>query len=75
MGAVLLEIGEIYLWVGGVVAAAFLTVGISRVDAPAKGAFAFRPLLIPGVVGLWPLVLWRWARLEIARARGAEDAS
>ena len=26
------------------------------------GAYAFRPLLLPGLALLWPLVLWRWVR-------------
>ena len=26
----------------------------------ARGAYAFRPLLVPGLILLWPLVLWRW---------------
>jgi hypothetical protein len=26
----------------------------------ARGAYAFRPLLLPGLVLLWPLALWRW---------------
>ena len=30
----------------------------------ARGAYVFRPLLVPGVVLLWPLVLWRWQVLE-----------
>ena len=29
----------------------------------ARGAYAVRPLLVPGIVLLWPLVLWRWAVL------------
>jgi hypothetical protein len=46
---------------GMVVALAFLSLGIDRVDPQAIGAYAFRPLLIPGLVLLWPLVVWRWA--------------
>jgi hypothetical protein len=53
-----------YAALGAVVALAFLTVGIERVDPAARGAYAFRPLLLPGVILLWPLVLWRWWRLE-----------
>lgn len=52
---------------GIVVAAVFLTLGIDRIDDGARGAYAFRPLLIPGIVLLWPLVLVRWYALE-ARA-------
>ena len=50
--------------VGVVVAAAFLLGGgIERVAPAARGAYAVRPLLAPGVVLLWPRVLWRWAVL------------
>jgi len=52
---------ELYLWAGAAVAAAFLLWGVDRFDASARGAYLFRLLVLPGVVGLWPLVLWRWA--------------
>ena len=55
----LVMIGQIYLYAGAVVAAAFLCLGLSRLDENAKGAWVFRPLLIPGVLLIWPLVLWR----------------
>lgn len=54
---------------GAVVAAAFLTIGIDRVEQDARGSYVFRPLLIPGILLLWPLVLWRWAVLEAGRDR------
>ena len=54
--------------IGAVVAAAFLTVGIDRIDEDARGAYVFRPLLIPGVLMIWPLVLWRWWRIETQAA-------
>lgn len=57
---------EIYCWIGAATAAAFLLVGIDRVDPGARGSYAFRPLLVPGVVVLWPLVLMRWIALERA---------
>ncbi len=49
---------------GALVALPFLTIGIDRIDEDARGAYAFRPLLIPGVLLIWPLVLWRWWRIE-----------
>ena len=55
---------KIYAAIGGVVAAAFLLYGIDRVDQGAHATYAFRPLLIPGAVLLWPLVVWRWIALE-----------
>lgn len=56
-----------WLYIGAVVAVLFLTVGIDRIDKNARGSYTFRPLLVPGILLLWPLVLWRWMRLE---ARG-----
>jgi len=50
----------VYLGVGLAVAGLFLLFGIERVDASSRGAYAFRPLLIPGLTLLWPLVLRRW---------------
>lgn len=46
--------------IGALVALGFLTFGIDRLDEDAEGAYVFRPLLIPGVLLIWPLVLWRW---------------
>ncbi|MEO1200860.1 MAG: hypothetical protein AAFX39_16830 [Pseudomonadota bacterium] len=57
-----------YLYAGCTVAAIFLLFGVDRVEPSARGAYAFRPLVAPGVILLWPLVLWRWIALERARA-------
>ncbi|HZH47539.1 MAG TPA: hypothetical protein VEY31_12975 [Roseococcus sp.] len=48
---------------GLLVGVAFLVWGIERLDAAAVGAYAFRPLLLPGLVLLWPWVLQRWRRV------------
>lgn len=66
--AALMSVVQIYTGMGAVVAALFLTIGIDRIDADARGAYAFRPLLIPAVLLIWPLVLWRWWREETGRA-------
>ena len=50
--------------VGALVALVFLVIGIDRLDEDARGAYIFRPLLVPGVIIIWPLVLWRWYLLE-----------
>jgi len=50
-----------YAAAGAVLAAIFLAFGIERVAPPARGAYAFRPLLIPGLIALWPLVATLWA--------------
>lgn len=57
--------------IGAIVAAVFLTIGIDRIDEDARGAYIFRPLLIPGVLLIWPLVLWRWWHIETERAAWA----
>jgi hypothetical protein len=53
----------IYGAVGLLVALAFLLWGIDRIDPGAAGSYAFRPLLVPGIVLLWPAVAIRWATL------------
>ncbi|MDW3182004.1 hypothetical protein [Roseobacter sp.] len=53
--------------IGAVVAAIFLTIGMDRIDEDARGAYIFRPLLIPGILVIWPLVLWRWYLYESGR--------
>jgi len=60
----LVEAVQIWLWIGAVVALVFLTVGIDRIDEDARGAYIFRPLLVPAVLLIWPLILWRWWQIE-----------
>jgi hypothetical protein len=57
----IVEIAELYAIIGAVVAAWFLLLQLDRIDPAARGAYAFRPLLIPGLMLLWPLVLLRCA--------------
>lgn len=63
---VLVTLAEAWGVAGLAVAAVFLLWGIDRVDPAAHGAIAFRPLLVPGIMLLWPLVLWRWRALARA---------
>jgi hypothetical protein len=50
-----------YAAIGLLFAAAFLTVGISRVDPVSKGSgIGFRLIILPGVAALWPVMLKRW---------------
>ncbi len=58
---------QIWGGIGVVVSIAFLTVGLSQIDEDARGAVTFRPLLLPGILVLWPLVLWRWWVLATGR--------
>lgn len=62
--AMLVGWARTYGLIGLAVAASFLIWGIERVAEGAKGAWVFRPLLIPGLVLIWPLVLWRWIVLS-----------
>ena len=71
----LLGAAELYGWIGLGVALVFLTVGIGRVDASARGAYAARVLLLPSVALLWPIVLIRWAMIEIAMLAAGGDRS
>ena len=66
----LIWISQIYAYAGTGVAAAFLLFGIDRVEPSARGVFLFRPIVAPGVVLLWPLVVWRWIALERQRGDG-----
>lgn len=67
MAATLITIASLYLAGGLLVAAVFLVLLVDRIDPNAKGAWAFRPLIAPGVVLLWPVVLVRWRALSAER--------
>ncbi len=64
----IIALAQGYCVIGAVVALIFLTVGMDRIDEDARGAYAFRPLLIPAILLIWPLVLWRWLREETGAA-------
>lgn len=57
-----IEAAQLYAVFGLVVGVAFLVWGIELLQPAARGAHAFRPLLLPGLAALWPLVAWRWWR-------------
>lgn len=59
--------GQAWLCCGLLAAFVFLAFGLDRLDPQAHGAYVFRVLLLPGLVMLWPLVLWRWSRIETGR--------
>lgn len=65
----ILKFVEYWCYAGLALALVFLTMGIDRVDSNSRKSFIFRPLLIPGVVVLWPLVLWRWIQIATGRDR------
>ncbi|MEO0994772.1 MAG: hypothetical protein AAFU49_13055 [Pseudomonadota bacterium] len=62
-----LWLASAWMWCGLAVAVVFLLWGIDRVEPNARGAYAFRPLMVPGIALLWPLVLGRWLWLETGR--------
>jgi uncharacterized membrane protein len=66
MAIVIVWLVEAYLLIGVAVGLAFVFLGIERVDPAARGAYAFRPLLLPGLALLWPYVLRRWLTAERA---------
>jgi hypothetical protein len=54
-----------YTLAGLVFAAAFLTIGVARLDPAARTAgWAFRLMILPGCLALWPLLLNRWVRSQ-----------
>ena len=65
----LVEGARIWGMIGAAVALLFLTIGMDRIDPDTRGAYAFRPLLVPAILLIWPLVLWRWWVLETGRDR------
>lgn len=57
----LVRLAEWWLWVGAASAVPFVAF-LGRLAPAARGAWVFRPLLIPGMLLLWPLVWWRVLR-------------
>jgi hypothetical protein len=52
---------EFYAVAGLIVAVAFVSFGVQRVDAAARGAgIGFRVLILPGAIALWPVLLRKW---------------
>ena len=72
-----LLVATVKIWgaAGALVCLAFLLFGIDRVDPSAQNAYAFRPLLIPGILVIWPLVLWRWWSLEKLARNGCPSST
>jgi len=58
---------SVWTAIGGVVALIFLTFGIDRIDEDARGAYVFRILMVPAILLIWPLVLYRWYILETGK--------
>ena len=69
MAELIVQSATVYGAIGALVAVLFLLFGIDRVDPAARCAYAFRPMIAPGIVLLWPVVLVRWAVLERRRSQ------
>lgn len=62
IGIMVLTLG-VYAAVGVAVASAFVVWGVGRVDEGARiSTRAFRVMILPGAVALWPAVLVWWVR-------------
>ena len=52
-----------YVAIGVTFGIPFVSAGVHRIDAVAKGAgLGFRLIILPGVTALWPALLIRWVR-------------
>lgn len=71
----LVEFAQYYIWGGLAFAAFFLLWGMDQKDPAARGTYLFRIAILPGVVGLWPIVLWRWLTLARPEAGDGESRS
>ena len=66
--SVLLAKAVVYLFLGYTALGALFAVpfalrGVEAIDpTAADSGWGFRLIITPGVVGLWPLLMWRWAR-------------
>jgi hypothetical protein len=50
-----------YAAVGLLFGLAFVRFGVTHLDPAARGtSVAFRVLILPGSVALWPFLLWKW---------------
>ena len=59
-----------YAAIGVPIGVAFAARGVTRVDAAAVGSgVRFRVLILPGSIGLWPVVLGKWLRASDANRK------
>jgi hypothetical protein len=59
----LLAVASAYALAGACAGVAFLLARLDRIDPAARNSYAFRALIFPGLVLLWPLVFLRWRQL------------
>lgn len=54
-----------YLGCGVLFGLAFVSRGVQRLDPGAQGMpLLARVLILPGAAALWPLLAWKWLRLQ-----------
>ena len=70
LAGIIINAAMAYAVLGIAAAVSFLLTGLDRVEPSARGSQAFRLLLLPGLVLLWPLVLWRWRVASASTAEG-----
>ena len=59
----ILTIAAIYLAIGIVFAAGFVTIGVGRLDPAARATpLSFRAIILPGAAALWPVLALKLAR-------------
>jgi len=57
---------ETYVGLGLIFAVPFVWLGVQRFDSTARGSgIAFRLLILPGVVALWPMFVFRRRRVIV----------
>lgn len=60
---IVLLVLAVYALAGTAFALAFVTAGVTRLDPAARGtSWAFRALILPGSVALWPVLAVKWAQ-------------
>lgn len=70
--SLIVSLGRLYVLFGLLPALAFVLVGAGRIDAGARGTSpAFRVVILPGALLLWPLVLRRWLGAPRKAAAGS----
>ena len=67
---VIVRAAAVYAAAGALFAAAFLARGLREVDpVAAAGTRGFKLIVLPGVIGLWPVLVCRWISARRSRAR------
>jgi len=60
---VLVSAFQIYLLLGLIMAIFVQKNGLKKIDSSVEGAgFWFRVITFPGIVALWPIVLYKWIK-------------